>query len=723
MFRQIMPTVSIGAGTRIGPYEVMSRLGAGGMGEVWKARDMRLERDVAVKVLPQAFATDVDRIRRFQQEARAVAALNHPNICQIHDVGPDYLVLEYVEGSPLCGPLPDADARRLALQVASALEAAHKRGLLHRDLKPANVLVTTDGRAKLLDFGIAKLVTTDEVTQTAEGAVVGTAPYMSPEQVQGKTLDGRSDIFSFGSVLYELLSGERAFAGESSADVLSAILRDTPRSLAASPLSRIASRCLEKDPSHRYQTMAEVRAALEDVTRARPEAEPSIAVLPFENLSADKDNEYFGDGLAEEIINALTRIPGLKVIARTSAFAFKGKHEDIRRIASALGVTTVLEGSVRKAGSRIRVTAQLITAADGSHLWSERYDRELADVFAVQDEIAAAITQALHVKLSPRRRHTPSLPAYEQYLKALFYAQRWTPDSLAVAKDCLEQAIALDPQFAVAHAELGHLFLRYAIYGLMPPRDALARVRAEARRALDMDPNLAEGHAMLGSVSAMFDFDWPEAERQFQLALADGASHPHVHRYYAHYCLVPLMRSREAIEHHTIAFRADPLNLSGRAERAVSLAAAGLQGEAEADMREVITLDPSFWFPYFIVGHWRAVEGHVDEALALVERGHQLAPWFLPLVAVLAVLMQQKGENERASALTGLLRFEEGQGDPIGPAVYHMQRGELDACADWVEKAIEHRQPAVFFFLHTTAKTLQSTPRWPKLAEMMKLPA
>ena len=718
-----MPIVSIGAGTRIGPYEVMSRLGAGGMGDVWKARDMRLERDVAVKVLPQAFATDVDRIRRFQQEARAVAALNHPNICQIHDVGPDYLVLEYVEGSPLCGPLPDADARRLALQVASALEAAHKRGLLHRDLKPANVLVTTDGRAKLLDFGIAKLVTTDEVTQTAEGAVVGTAPYMSPEQVQGKTLDGRSDIFSFGSVLYELLSGERAFAGESSADVLSAILRDTPRSLAASPLSRIASRCLEKDPSHRYQTMAEVRAALEDVTRAQPQAEPSIAVLPFENLSADKDNEYFGDGLAEEIINALTRIPGLKVIARTSAFAFKGKHEDIRRIASALGVATVLEGSIRKSGSRIRVSAQLITAADGSHLWSERYDRELADVFAVQDEIAAAITGALHVKLSPRRRHTPSLPAYEQYLKALFYAQRWTPDSLAIAKECFEQAIALDPLFALAHAELGHLFHRYAIYGLMPPREALPRVRAEARRALAIDPNLAEGHAMLGTVSAMFDFDWPEAERQFQLALADGAAQPHVHRYYAHYCLLPLLRLREAIEHHTIAFRADPLNLSGRAERAVTLGAAGLQEEAEADMREVMTLDPSFWFPYFIVGHWRAIEGHEDEALALVERGHQLAPWFLPLIGVLAVLLQHTGDHERASALAERLRFEDGMGDPIGPAAYHLHRGELDACADWVEKALEQRQPAVFFFLHTSAKKLQSTPRWPKLAEMMKLPA
>ena len=308
-------------------------------------------------------------------------------------------------------------------------------------------------------------------------------------------------------------------------------------------------------------------------------------------------------------------------------------------------------------------------------------------------------------------------------MKALFYAQRWTPDSLAIAKECFEQAIALDPLFALAHAELGHLFHRYAIYGLMPPREALPRVRAEARRALAIDPNLAEGHAMLGTVSAMFDFDWQEAERQFQLALADGAAQPHVHRYYAHYCLLPLLRLREAIEHHTIAFRADPLNLSGRAERAVTLGAAGLQEEAEADMREVMTLDPSFWFPYFIVGHWRAIEGHEDEAMALVERGHQLAPWFLPLIGVLAVLLQHTGDHERASALAERLRFEDGMGDPIGPAAYHLHRDELDACADWVEKALEQRQPAVFFFLHTSAKKLQSTPRWPKLAEMMKLPA
>ncbi len=392
--------MTIRPGTRLGPYEVVSPIGAGGMGEVWKARDPRLGRDVAIKVLPETFAADADRLRRFEQEARAIASLNHPHICQIHDVGPGYLVLEYVEGEPLRGPLAPAEGVRLALQVADALGAAHQKGILHRDLKPANILVTRDGRAKVLDFGLAKVMTAEQdVTRTTEGIVAGTAAYMSPEQAEGKPLDARSDIFSFGAVLYEMVSGSRAFSGTTTLHVLNAVLSDDPPSLQApAALERTVRRCLQKRPGDRFQTMADVRMALEKTARELIEGpeEPraSIAVLAFTNMSADPENEYFSDGLAEEIINALTHVPGLKVIARTSAFAFKGKHDDIRRIAETLGVAHVLEGSVRKAGNRIRITAQLIAAADGSHLWSERYDRELADVFAIQDEIAQAITPA-----------------------------------------------------------------------------------------------------------------------------------------------------------------------------------------------------------------------------------------------------------------------------------------------------------------------------------------
>lgn len=369
-------------GTRLGPYTIESLIGSGGMGEVYKAHDERLNRTVAIK---RMIADDVSRC---QSEARAIAAINHPHICQIYDVGSDYLVLEYLQGEPLAGPIAQDDAVRLASEIADALHAAHERGILHRDLKPANVMVVRQGgtpHAKLLDFGVARLTSDDPgETRTVAGDVMGTPAYMSPEQAAAKPLDARSDVFSFGAVLYELLAGTRAFTGDSTAQILSAVLRDDPGPLEAPVgLQQIVKRCLAKDPDRRFQTMADVRHALQHLTAPHADLVPSIAVLPFANLSRDADDEYFSDGFAEEIIIALTRVPGLKVIARTSAFAFKGKNEDIRGIANTLGVTLVLEGSVRRAGRRLRVTAQLVDAADGAHRWSQRYHREMSDIFAV----------------------------------------------------------------------------------------------------------------------------------------------------------------------------------------------------------------------------------------------------------------------------------------------------------------------------------------------------
>ena len=499
--------------------------------------------------------------------------------------------MEYLDGAPLRGPLPPEEATRLAAEVADALHVAHLKGILHRDLKPANIFITSDGRAKVLDFGLAKVMTAEaDATHTVEGVVAGTAAYMSPEQAQGRALDARSDVFSLGAVIYEMLSGARAFAGDTSAEVLSAVLRDDPPPFSApDTLGHIVRRCLAKHPGQRFASMLEVKAALQSPSASLSlEAKPSIAVLPFENMSGDKENEYFSDGLAEEIINLLAKVPDLKVIARTSAFAFKGKHEDVRKIALALGVTTVLEGSVRKAGDRIRVTAQLITAADGSHLWSERYDRQLADVFTVQDEIATAITAALQVTLSapaqPARRHAPDLQAYEHYLKALYDASRRTPESMAGAQKHLERAIALDPRFAAAHAQLGNLYGLLGGYGVMSPRDALPLMREEARKAVAIDPLLPEGHAMLGTVAAWFDFDWPEAERHFRFAMAQGAVPPLVRLNYAMYCLLPTGRAQEAADHYAIALKEDPLNLMARAERAVCLRSAsqGCPGERGA---------------------------------------------------------------------------------------------------------------------------------------------
>jgi eukaryotic-like serine/threonine-protein kinase len=357
-------------GFRLGPYELIARIGEGGMGEVWKARDERLNRLVAIKRLKTL------HVEQLKREARATAALNHPRICQLYDIGPDYLVMEYVDGTVLTGPLPAADAVRIAIQIVDGLAAAHREGIVHRDLKPANILVNERG-AKLLDFGVARvdapLSSTDATISQASsevGTLVGTTAYMSPEQAQGQAVDARSDVFAFGAVLYEMLSGRRAFAGDTTFSILSAVVNDMPPALHVPPaIATVVTRCLAKRPADRFQSMVDVASALAQIEgggAAKPH--PSIAVLPFANMSRDPDDEFFSDGLAEEIINLLAHVPGLKVTARTSAFAFRGTDQDIRRIAAALGVSQVLEGSVRRAGSRIRVTAQLINAEDRSRV-------------------------------------------------------------------------------------------------------------------------------------------------------------------------------------------------------------------------------------------------------------------------------------------------------------------------------------------------------------------
>jgi len=481
-------------GTRLDPYVLVSPIGAGGMGEVWKARDTRLDRVVAIKRLKGEYSN------RFKREARAIAALNHPHICQLYDIGPDYLVMEYIDGKPLRSPLPAEEAVRLAIQITGALEQAHQKGIIHSDLKPSNIIVTEAGSTKLLDFGLARLMTTPDAAitlDTIDDAVTGTPAYLAPEQAQGKALDARCDIFSLGAVLYETLSGRRAFEGDSLAQTLSAVLRDDPQPLEAPrTLDVIVRRCLAKDRSQRFQTMSEVRAALEQFSEKSNERVPSIAVLPFTNLSADKENEYFSDGLAEEIINMLARMPGLKVTARTSSFAFRGKDQDIRKIADTLDVRTVLEGGVRRAGSRIRITTQLINAEDGYHLWSERYDREMADVFVIQDEIAQAIAAALEVKLSigpaPVRRYTPNIPAYEAFLKGAYHGAKFTPESLALNRKYLEEAITLDPKFALAHNAIGGHFFVLACGTLLPAHEAMPAARRAAQAALDIDASLPE---------------------------------------------------------------------------------------------------------------------------------------------------------------------------------------------------------------------------------------
>jgi eukaryotic-like serine/threonine-protein kinase len=708
------------AGHTVGPYELVARIGIGGMGEVWKAHDPRLHRSVAIKRLSPEHA------QRFAHEARAIAALNHPNICQIHDVGPDYLVLEYIEGTPLICPYPTGEAVRLADQIASALEAAHAKGIVHRDLKPGNILVTVTGTIKLLDFGLATIAMNvdGDLTRTTTSTVSGTAAYMSPEQAQGKRLDSRSDIFSFGALLYEMLCGVRAFDGGSIADVLSAVLRDEPRPLTApTGLTQIVTRCLRKSPTERFASAGELKTALQQALTSQRAAGPSIVVLPFANMSRDPDDEYFGDGLAEEIINALAQIPGLKVIARTSAFAFKGQNTDVRRIAEAVGVTTVLEGSVRRSGSRLRVTAQLITAADGTHVWSQRYDREMADVFDVQDEIAQAIAGALQVKLDLRPAgHTPNLPAYDAYLRGRHHLFKFSPESWARAKQCLEEAIRLDAMWAQPLATLGLGYLMSQANGLENLRVAAPRIRAVAEKSLALDPSDPGPRFLLGSVAAAHDYDWAESLRQFRESYAAPTVSADARWAYASLYLQPLGRHAESVAEMKLAVEQDPLNGSYRAILASHLVHARLYDEALLEVHKAIDIDPSVFAAGISLVEALHGQGDVAGALAAAEQAHNAVPWNGDIAGLFAGLLAQVGQAPRGEEL--MRRLDNAHTGPFSRVFFHLLRTEIDLAADWYEKSIEERELfALIFAPAPIIVPLRESARWARLATLMNLPA
>ncbi|MEP6767602.1 MAG: protein kinase [Acidobacteriota bacterium] len=564
--------MQLSPGSRLGPYEILAPLGAGGMGEVYRAKDPRLEREVAIKVLPQSFAADPDRLRRFEQEARSAGSLNHPNITAVYDVGTaedgsPYVVSELLEGETLraalaAGSLPPRKAGALALQIAQGLSAAHSRGIVHRDLKPENLFVTSDGRAKILDFGLARRLPAQSEGSsvptrsgsTEPGTILGSVGYMAPEQLRGFPADERADLFAFGVVFYEMLAGQRAFAGNSDADVLTAILREDPSPLAKFPsipveMERIVAHCLEKKPEDRFQTARDLAYQIETalsssgaVTRSSDRTGlPSIAVLPFADMSPSRDQEYFCDGIAEEILNALAQIQGLRVASRTASFQYKGMGGEIAAIGERLGVQTLLEGSVRKSGDKLRITAQLIHVADGFHLWSRRFDRELSDVFSIQEEIATSIAEALRVVLSERDRRalarapTDRVEAYDYYLRGRQFFYRSTRRNLDLARQMFEKAIELDPSFALAWAGLADsLTFNYLWYG-HSPNDLRSCVEA-ARRAIALAPDLAEARTALAQ-AAVLERQYEEAEAQFEAALKLNPSLFEAYYFYGRACL------------------------------------------------------------------------------------------------------------------------------------------------------------------------------------------
>jgi serine/threonine-protein kinase len=706
-------------GERLGPYEILGKLGEGGMGEVYKAVDTRLGRTVAIKTVSSAHA------QRFQQEARAIAALNHPHICVLHDVGADYLVMEYVEGTPLQGPLSLEAGLRIASDLVDALEVAHAKGILHRDLKPANILQTSTG-IKLLDFGLAKLADepADDATRTAPGTVLGTAAYMSPEQAEGKPADARSDIFSLGVVLYEVLSGRRAFARNSVLSTLNAVVHDEPPPL-VSGAADVVKRCLAKQPSQRFQTMADVKAALRQLRTGKAEAapqRPSIAVLPFANLSRDADDEYFSDGLAGDIIIALGQVNGLKVIARTSAFAFKGKNEDVRRIAETLGVTHVLEGSVRRAGNRLRVTAQLIQAAEGTQLWSERYDREMSDVFAVQDEIASAIAEALKLKLIlPAARRMPTLPAYEAYLRYRSYQWQFTPEASQRSRECLEQALALDPDFALPYVGLADYHLALATVGGMTSREAMPRARELATHALQIDPDLPEAHAMLGIVAGHYEHDWREAERRFAIAVAREPLTPHLRQWYGSFLLYTIGRTEEADVQVMRVVEDDPLSQMWLLMHANILTGMGLGERAVANIRKAVTIDPGFWLGWADLGLLYASRAQHAEAMPCAEKAMAAAPWCPYSIGLMAAELALAGDVTGAGQLLDQAKRDSYNG-PVALAVYQVARGEIDQAVEAAANAVEQRFPAfIGRLIRPYEPLLRQSASWPQLLKAMNL--
>jgi TolB-like protein/Tfp pilus assembly protein PilF len=726
-------------------YKILEKIGAGGMGVVYKAEDTKLKRMVALKFLPAELTRDPQARTRFILEAQAAAALDHPHICTIYEIneveGQIYIAMAYIKGQSLrdmilSGPLGIPEAVTIAIQVAEGLKRAHGRGIIHRDIKPGNIMLTEEGEAKIMDFGLAKIERGADQTKTM--TIMGTLAYMSPEQARGEVVDLRTDIWSLGGVLFEMLSGQRPFRSEHDQAVIYSILNEEPRPIVhpgkeiPAQLKTIIHKCLEKDPRNRYQDAAALAEALKSFEKPSPNAyKPSIAVLPFVDMSPLKDQEYFCDGIAEELINGLTHIGDLRVVARTSAFAFKGKDLDVRDIGRALRVDTVLEGSIRKAGNRLRITAQLIKVEDGFHLWSEKFDREMEDIFAIQDEISQAIVENLKIKLLARekaaieKRRPVDLEAYNLYLKGLYFAYKPSAEAFNKALGFFGEAIDRDPSFALAYAGTANVYATLGILNLAPPTAMMPKAKMALERALELDDQLAEAHSQTANIAFYYEWDWETADQSYKRAIAINPGYAAAHGWYAWNCL-GRRRFDEAIREINLAQNLDPLMPLFYAFSIGIHGATGRLDEAIGKFHKATELDPNIGLVYFHAGIAYFRKEMMAEALAAFQKGKELAVYAGWAEVFLGLISLAKGDRVKTEQILEDMLEQKKKTHISSTSIGYLwgALGNFDKAFEFFDRAREeHDSLMVFFHIYAdfAVPEIQKDPRYNALLKKLKL--
>ncbi len=735
-------TTNLASGRMVAHYRIVEKIGAGGMGEVYLAEDTKLTRKVALKFLPPQIAHDPDVRARFTREAQSAAQLDHPNIVTIHEVsewqGQPFFAMQYIDGKTVAhycreGTLSIAKIVEITGLIAEGLAKAHSVGIIHRDIKSANIILDKEMRPKILDFGLASVQGGEMLTKA--GSTLGTIAYMSPEQARGNELDQRSDLFSLGVVLYELLAGRTPFKLDSDAATMNKIINEDAEPLARykadvpAELQRIVSKCLTKMPGERYQSAADLAADLRALGRSLAgsdgpstakvtAAKPSIAVLPFTNMSADPENEYFSDGLTEELLNVLAKNPDLKVTGRTSSFAFKGKQEDLRGIGQKLGVGTLLEGSVRKSGNRVRITAQLVSVADGFHLWSETFDRVLDDIFAVQDEIASSVSKAMHVKLVgiSTTKRTINPECYALILRADHSQLQMTRESLSVALELYNKAIKIDPNEVRAWAGLSVTYGTRIAYGFTNWEDEYVLAREAAYKALALDEESAEAHEAVSFVCAALELKMreglPHIRRAHELAPNNSAIVTS-----AAVWEMLFGNFDRAIELCKQAIELDPLNPWAHREMGRICTYARRDDEAWAATSRALEMSPDMATINTGLSWIAFLKGNFEEAKQLIAK-EKVAGYRLCSLAMIEYGLGNKAESDRH--LEALIA--EGMQWSFQVTIVYGYRGELDKAFEWLEKAYEVRDAGIpLTKVSRFLDPLHSDPRWPEFLKKIGL--